>query len=188
MDIEENGSRVTFSSALKGFFNIYNMTSMIAGARAMGFTDEQIRSAFDNVKTVRKNGQGRRGCAFSVVIDYAHTPDALENILKAARPLTKGRLICVFGCGGDRDRTKRPIMGRIVSENSDEAIVTSDNPRTEKPQAIIDQILDGIPLDFPHMVCTERRTAIKQALSIAREGDCVIIAGKGHEIIRKLTA
>lgn len=182
VEIEENGSRVTFSSALKGFFNIYNMASMIAGARAMGFTDEQIQSAIDNVKTVPgRMDRVDADVPFSVVIDYAHTPDALENILKAARPLTKGRLICVFGCGGDRDRTKRPIMGRIVSENSDEAIVTSDNPRTEKPQAIIDQILDGIPLDFPHMVCTERRSAIKQALSIAREGDCVIIAGKGHE-------
>ena len=145
----------------------------------MGFTDEQIKCV-DNVKTVPgRMDRVDADVPFSVVIDYAHTPDALENVLKAARPLTKGRLICVFGCGGDRDRTKRPIMGRIVSENSDEAIVTSDNPRTEKPQAIIDQILDGTS-GFSHMVCTERRSAIKQAL-YCQEGDCVIIAGKGHE-------
>jgi len=182
VDIEEDGKVFSFSSSLRGYFNVYNMAAMIAGARGMGCSAEQIQKAFDCVDTV----PGRMDrvdleALFSVVVDYAHTPDALENILKTARPLTGGRLICVFGCGGDRDKAKRPIMGRIVSENCDEAIVTSDNPRTEKPQAIIDQILDGIPLDFPHTVFADRRQAIMQALSMAREGDCVVIAGKGHE-------
>jgi UDP-N-acetylmuramoyl-L-alanyl-D-glutamate--2,6-diaminopimelate ligase len=118
---------------------------------------------------------------FAVIVDYAHTPDALVNILSTARPLTKGRLICVFGCGGDRDRAKRPLMGGVVAEHADEAIVTSDNPRSERPVAIIDEICAGIPLDFPHVTIPDRKTAIEVALQNAKEGDCVVIAGKGHE-------
>jgi len=115
-----------------------------------------------------------------VVVDYAHTPDALERVLRAARELTPGRLICVFGCGGDRDREKRPLMGEIAAELSDLAIVTSDNPRSEEPRAIVDQILEGIG-EAPVEVELDRRKAIAQALSEARPGDVVVIAGKGHE-------
>jgi UDP-N-acetylmuramoyl-L-alanyl-D-glutamate--2,6-diaminopimelate ligase len=118
---------------------------------------------------------------FSVFVDYAHTPDALKNVLSTVRELTKGKLLCVFGCGGDRDRKKRPLMAAAVAQNCDEAIVTSDNPRTEKPEAIVAGILAGMPLDFPHLVIIDRREAIRKSLGLARPGDCIVIAGKGHE-------
>ncbi len=129
------------------------------------------------------------GQDFTVLIDYAHTPDSLENVLGAARRITTGRLITVFGCGGDRDREKRPLMGRAGAELSDLAIVTSDNPRSEDPGAIIEQILAGIPSHARTrsggrgevMVEPDRRTAIARAFAEARAGDTVVIAGKGHE-------
>src|SRR4029077_17325252 len=114
-----------------------------------------------------------------VFVDYAHTPDALRNVLGALRPLPGRRLICVFGCGGDRDPTKRSKMGAAVAELADLAIVTSDNPRTEDPRAIIDQILPGVPKPF--IVDLDRRRAIVAAISEATPGDVVVIAGKGHE-------
>jgi UDP-N-acetylmuramoyl-L-alanyl-D-glutamate--2,6-diaminopimelate ligase len=121
-----------------------------------------------------------------VIVDYAHTPDALVNSLRASRQLTSGRLVCVFGCGGDRDRTKRPLMGAAVASNCDEAIVTSDNPRGEDPGAIIEEIRTGIPLDFPHLAIPDRRAAIEYALRTARRNDCVVIAGKGHETYQEI--
>jgi len=123
------------------------------------------------------------GQSFGVVVDYAHTPDELENVLKTAKSLTKGRLIAVFGCGGDRDRGKRPIMGRIGTELGDVAVVTSDNPRTEDPNAIVADILTGIPEERRAAVdvVVDRAEAIRSAITRAREGDLVVIAGKGHE-------
>ena len=114
-----------------------------------------------------------------MIVDYAHTPDSLANVLRTARDLTTGRLICVFGCGGDRDRGKRPEMGRIAAELSDVPIVTSDNPRSEDPLAIIDEILAGMEPE-PN-VEPDRRAAIAMAVGVAGEGDVVVIAGKGHE-------
>jgi UDP-N-acetylmuramoyl-L-alanyl-D-glutamate--2,6-diaminopimelate ligase len=119
------------------------------------------------------------GQPFTVVVDYAHTPDSLANVLRTARELTSGQLICVFGCGGDRDRGKRPEMGRIASELSDVAIVTSDNPRSEEPGAIIEEILAGVSEDV--QVEPDRRAAIVQAIEQAGDNDVVVIAGKGHE-------
>lgn len=182
VEIVTDGKTYTFESCLRGFFNVYNMSAMIAGGIGLGFTPEQISSAFAEITTV----PGRMDrvwldAPFTVIVDYAHTPDALVNILRTARPLTEGNLICVFGCGGDRDKTKRPLMGSAVAEYADEAIVTSDNPRSERPQKIIDDIVPGIPLDFPHICIADRREAIKAALSRAEKGDCIVIAGKGHE-------
>jgi UDP-N-acetylmuramoyl-L-alanyl-D-glutamate--2,6-diaminopimelate ligase len=180
--VEYDGSLFEFRSSLRGYFNVYNMTALVAGGFAAGFTKKEIENAFSSVITVPgRMDRVEIDSPFAVIVDYAHTPDALENILETARPLTSGKLICVFGCGGDRDRTKRPIMGKIVAKKSDEAIVTSDNPRSEQPMAIIDEILNGIPLDFPHRVLTDRREAIRIALMSAKAGDCVVIAGKGHE-------
>jgi UDP-N-acetylmuramoyl-L-alanyl-D-glutamate--2,6-diaminopimelate ligase len=119
------------------------------------------------------------GQPFTVLVDYAHTPDSLANVLRTARELTPRRLICVFGCGGDRDRGKRPEMGRIAAELSDLPIVTSDNPRSEDPLAIIDEILTG--MDGDPQVEPDRSTAISKAIGEAREGDVLVIAGKGHE-------
>jgi UDP-N-acetylmuramoyl-L-alanyl-D-glutamate--2,6-diaminopimelate ligase len=119
------------------------------------------------------------GQPFTVIVDYSHKPGALEAVLRTARELTEGRLICVFGAGGDRDRGKRPMMGRVASELADVTIVTSDNPRSEDPQAIIDEILTGVVGSVEAEV--ERRPAIERALSQAVEGDVVVIAGRGAE-------
>ena len=185
--LEVRGKSVRVSSALRGFFNVYNMAGLYAGAVALSFDHDCIAQAFAAVETV----QGRMDrvmldAPFAVIVDYAHSPDALVSILTTSRPLTKGKLICVFGCGGDRDRTKRPLMGRAVAEFSDEAIVTSDNPRSERPEAIIEEILKGMPLDFPHRVIADRRQAIGKALELARPGDCVVVAGKGHETYQEI--
>lgn len=115
----------------------------------------------------------------TVVVDYAHTPDALENILKTMKDVAKGKIISVFGCGGDRDKTKRPIMGSVAAKYSDITIVTSDNPRTEDPRAIIDDIIVGIT--DSHTVIEDRKDAIEYACKIASKDDIVVIAGKGHE-------
>jgi UDP-N-acetylmuramoyl-L-alanyl-D-glutamate--2,6-diaminopimelate ligase len=117
----------------------------------------------------------------SVIVDYAHTPDSLENLLKASRPFIPGRMICVFGCGGDRDRTKRPKMGKIVAELADVTVVTSDNPRTEDPERILQDILTGIPAEVKPVVLGDRAQAILTAILEAQPGDGVLIAGKGHE-------
>jgi UDP-N-acetylmuramoyl-L-alanyl-D-glutamate--2,6-diaminopimelate ligase len=118
------------------------------------------------------------GQPFAVIVDYSHKPASLERVLLAVRDLARGRVFCVFGCGGDRDREKRPLMGRIASELADVAIATSDNPRSEDPHAILDEIVAGAPgLE----VEADRRAAIARALEAARDGDVVLIAGKGHE-------
>jgi UDP-N-acetylmuramyl-tripeptide synthetase len=114
-----------------------------------------------------------------VIVDYAHTPDSLENVLVAARDLDSAKLICVFGCGGDRDREKRPLMGKIAADLADVPIVTSDNPRSEDPGAIIDEIVAGIDGDVE--IIQDRRSAIARAVEIAEPGDTVVVAGKGHE-------
>ncbi len=128
------------------------------------------------------------GQDFAIIIDYAHTPDGLENVLTAVRPMTAGRLICLFGCGGDRDRRKRPLMGAIATRLADYVIVTADNPRTEDPGQIIDDILAGIAEQTESMpvrpdidVIADRRAAIVRAIQSAQAGDTVVLAGKGHE-------
>jgi UDP-N-acetylmuramoyl-L-alanyl-D-glutamate--2,6-diaminopimelate ligase len=169
---------------LPGDFNVSNALAALSVAHALGL---DLRAA---AEALRSAGQvpGRfepidEGQSFGVLVDYAHTPDSLENVLKAARRLTSGKLISVFGAGGDRDRDKRPLMGRAGAELSDLAVVTSDNPRSEEPAAIIEEILAGIPED-PHaevVVEQDRRAAIGRALAGAEQGDTVVIAGKGHE-------
>jgi UDP-N-acetylmuramoyl-L-alanyl-D-glutamate--2,6-diaminopimelate ligase len=187
VEIEAQGKRMTVSSALRGDFNVYNMTGVIAGALALSFDVASIAAAFAAAATVPgRMDRVPLDAPCAVIVDYAHTPDALVNVLRTSRPLTKGKLICVFGCGGDRDRTKRPLMGSAVAANSDEAVVTSDNPRSEQPMAIIEEILDGMPLDFPRWVISDRRQAIKKALEIAGQGDCIVIAGKGHETCQEI--
>ncbi|MEL6787474.1 MAG: cyanophycin synthetase, partial [Cyanobacteria bacterium J06607_15] len=117
----------------------------------------------------------------NVIVDYAHTPDSLENLLNAARPFISGKMICVFGCGGDRDRTKRPLMGKIAAQLADVAVVTSDNPRTENPEQILKDVVAGIPEGVEPIVIADRAKAIATAIKHAQPGDGVLIAGKGHE-------
>jgi UDP-N-acetylmuramoyl-L-alanyl-D-glutamate--2,6-diaminopimelate ligase len=169
---------------LPGDFNVSNALAALSVAHALGLDLPESARALASAEQVPGRFESiDEGQPFGVIVDYAHTPDSLENVLEAARRLTRGRLIAVFGAGGDRDREKRPLMGRAGAELSDVAVVTSDNPRSEDPDAIIDQIRDGIP-ESPHaeiVVEVDRRAAIALALARAGEGDTVVIAGKGHE-------
>ena len=176
----------TFDIKMKliGEFSVYNALAAIAWALAEKIPIPVIQKALAAVEGVPgRFEQIDLGQNYTVVVDYAHTPDGLENVLQAARQLVQNRLITVFGCGGDRDRTKRPLMGEIAGQYSNFCIVTSDNPRTEDPQAIIDDILPGLDRieTARYAVIPERREAIKHAIYIAKEGDLVVIAGKGHE-------
>ena len=165
---------------LLGRFNTENALAAIAAGRLLGIDDAAIRRGIEGVAGVPGRFEAvDEGQAFRVVVDYAHKPDALENVLRAARPLGRGRLLCVFGCGGDRDRGKRPVMGRIASQLADVAIVTSDNPRSEDPEAIVDEVLEGTGPEAEAIV--DRREAIARALEMARPGDVVVIAGRGNE-------
>jgi len=169
---------------LAGLFNVYNALAAIAFALREGIPTGTITEALEKVQGVAGRFESiDEGQEFSVIVDYAHTPDGLENILKTARQITEGRIITVFGAGGDRDRTKRPLMGKIVAEKSDFSIVTSDNPRNEEPLAIIEDILVGVKEieDAHYAVVPDRREAIRHAVYLAHPGDMVIIAGKGHE-------
>jgi UDP-N-acetylmuramoyl-L-alanyl-D-glutamate--2,6-diaminopimelate ligase len=173
--------KLELRSPLRGAFNAENLLTAAAVSRLLGIEDDQIAAGVAALKGVPGRFEAvDRAQPFTVVVDYAHTPDALARLLTAARELTQSRLICVFGCGGDRDREKRPLMGEIAAELSDVAIITSDNPRSEEPQAIIDDILAGVE-EKTVQVELDRRAAIEQALAQAREGDVVVIAGKGHE-------
>jgi UDP-N-acetylmuramoyl-L-alanyl-D-glutamate--2,6-diaminopimelate ligase len=165
---------------LRGRFNVENVLGVVAAARLLEVEDDAIAAGIEAVRGV----PGRlepvdEGQPFTVLVDYSHKPVALERVLREARGLARGRVLCVFGAGGDRDRGKRPLMGRIASELADVAIVTSDNPRSEDPRAIVDEILAGI--DGEVEVELDRRRAIERALELAAPGDVVVIAGKGHE-------
>ncbi len=165
---------------LRGRFNIDNALGAFAAGRLLGIDDDAIARGLESVRGVPGRFESiDEGQPFAVIVDYAHTPDALANVLRAARGLGEGRVICVFGAGGDRDREKRPQMGRAVSENADVAIVTSDNPRSEDPRAIIDAVVAGTSGEVE--VESDRAAAIARAVELARDGDVVVIAGKGHE-------
>nr|MBA3392314.1 UDP-N-acetylmuramoyl-L-alanyl-D-glutamate--2,6-diaminopimelate ligase [Deltaproteobacteria bacterium] len=165
---------------LIGAYNVENLALAVGMAEALGIAPEAIASGIAALRGVPGRVERVPNDAdLDIFVDYAHTPDALRNVLGALRPLTRHRLICVFGCGGDRDPTKRPKMGAAVTELADLAIVTSDNPRTEDPRAIIDQILPAVPRPF--FVDLDRRVAIRAAIAEATPGDVVVIAGKGHE-------
>jgi UDP-N-acetylmuramoyl-L-alanyl-D-glutamate--2,6-diaminopimelate ligase len=163
---------------LQGRFNRANAVAASAAARALGIGEDAIRRGLESVTVVPGRFEAvDEGQPFTVLVDYAHTPDALETVLGAARELARGRVICVFGAGGDRDREKRPLMGRVVTRLADEALVTSDNPRSEDPAAIAAEVVDGLDVE----VELDRRRAIERALEAAGDGDVVVIAGKGHE-------
>jgi UDP-N-acetylmuramoyl-L-alanyl-D-glutamate--2,6-diaminopimelate ligase len=171
---------IELTTPLLGRFNVENVLGAVAAARLLELPDDSIATGVASVRGV----PGRfepvdEGQPFLVVVDYSHTPDSLETALRTARELAEGRVVCVFGCGGDRDRSKRPLMGRAASEGSDLAIVTSDNPRSEDPDAIIRDVLEGVV--GPVEVEPDRARAIAAAVDAAREGDVVLIAGKGHE-------
>jgi UDP-N-acetylmuramyl-tripeptide synthetase len=171
------------TSPLVGKPHVYNMLAATAAALELGYSLDVIQKGLEKCagapgrfERVQHDGD------FAVVVDYAHSDDALYNTLKTARDLTPGRIITVFGCGGDRDKTKRKPMGRVAGENSDLVIITSDNPRTEDPLKIIEQIEEGLKeTDCQYLVISDRRDAIYKAIAKAKAGDVVLIAGKGHE-------
>jgi len=165
-------------------FNVENALAAATAALALGLPVDAVLRGLAVTEGVPGRFQAvRAGQPFSVVVDYSHTPDSLENALKAARAVTEGRVLVVFGCGGDRDRGKRPLMGEIGARLADRAIITSDNPRTEDPDAIVAEVAAGVPRDLDDKVVIEadRRAAIRIAMRQARAGDTVVIAGKGHE-------
>lgn len=174
--------RTRMVTRLIGLHNVYNILGSSAALLAGGLAIDEIKKGIENAQAVPGRLEMIASSAlFMTFVDYAHTPDALENVLKCLRPMTKERLICVFGCGGDRDPAKRPVMGRIASEICDTVILTSDNPRREDPLSILDEIEKGMPNKTNYSIISERGEAICAALKEAREGDVVLIAGKGHE-------
>lgn len=187
--VQTPAGRLSFTSSLVGAFNVSNCLAAIGAAVALGVDLDVIAAALASFEGVPGRMMPVRvGQDFAVIVDYAHTPDGLENVLAAVRPMTAGRLLCLFGCGGDRDRRKRPLMGAIAARLADVVVVTSDNPRTEDPGQIIDDILAGIAEQQASMsvnpemyVIPDRRSAIAQVISQARLGDTVVLAGKGHE-------
>ncbi len=177
-----------FSLPLVGQFNLANFLGALGAGLHLGLELEQMMDVLPKftgvpgrMERVLAEGSAAESQDISVIVDYAHTPDSLENLLKAARPFIPGEVICVFGCGGDRDRTKRPLMGGIAARLADKVYATSDNPRTEDPDAILKDVVAGIPDDVKPVVTTDRAEAIRLAITQAKPGDGVLIAGKGHE-------
>ena len=196
VDVKAEGTNFKINSALSseplalnlhvtGIFNVYNVLAAIGATLAEKISPDVIKSALENFKSV--HGRFEKIFAdipFTIIVDYAHTPDGVKNVLETARQIVKNRIITVFGCGGDRDNTKRPIMGRIAAELSDIVIATSDNPRTEDPEKILSEVVVGVKEkigDKTFYAIVDRRQAIFRAVEIARAGDIILILGKGHE-------
>ena len=178
------GRSFTVHTPLIGVYQGGNIGLAAGVALGFGVDIESIKAGIERLRQVPGRMEGiDQGQPFAVLVDYSHTPDALESALKSLRPLCRNNLIVVFGCGGDRDRSKRPEMGRVVAELADRIIVTNDNPRTEDPAGIADEIIKGVKLQDRKrtMILLDRRSAIKHAISIANEDDVILIAGKGHE-------
>jgi UDP-N-acetylmuramoyl-L-alanyl-D-glutamate--2,6-diaminopimelate ligase len=177
---------VSISIHLIGKFNVYNCLAAAAACLVEGVPLSLIKKSLESIEGV--SGRFERvneGQNYTVIVDYAHTPDSLENVLKTAKEFTKGKLYCIVGCGGDRDRTKRPVMAQIAVKYADFSVFTSDNPRSEDPDAILEDMVAGLNPDIAgqerFVAITDRRKAIQYAISLAAEEDCILIAGKGHE-------
>ena len=184
---EDNATAVALG--IPGKFTVYNALAVLGIAQALNISLEAAAAALATAKGVKGRIEvvPTPTTPYSVLIDYAHTPDGLENVLTSVKDFCKGRVIAVFGCGGDRDPIKRPIMGRIGVTESDFAIITSDNPRTEDPMAIINDILKGVSEEMgDYIVVPERRNAIRYAMDIAEKDDIIILAGKGHETYQEI--
>jgi UDP-N-acetylmuramoyl-L-alanyl-D-glutamate--2,6-diaminopimelate ligase len=192
LELTPGGSRfraggLALRTALPGRFNVLNALGAVAAARALGVGDTTIADALPRARRV----PGRfepvdEGQPFAVFVDYAHKPDALEAVLRTARTMADGRLLVVVGAGGDRDRAKRPLMGRVAAERADHVILTSDNPRSEDPEAIIAEVAAGAGAHGHVERVVDRREAIRQAVAAAQPGDVVVVAGKGHETYQEL--
>ena len=188
-DAVMNNETTAVSLGIPGKFTVYNALAVLGIADALHIKMGDAAAALATAKGVKGRIEvvPTPSTPYSVLIDYAHTPDGLENVLTAVKGFCKGRVIAVFGCGGDRDPIKRPIMGRIGVTESDFAIITSDNPRTEDPMAVIEDILKGVSEEMgDYIVVPERRNAIRYAMDIAKKDDIIILAGKGHETYQEI--
>jgi len=174
---------VKIKTSILGRYNVYNILAAAAVAVLEGLSLESIAAAIESFECPPGRLERlKTDQPFKVFVDYAHTDDALKNVLQAMRELKPDRIITVFGCGGNRDKKKRPLMGAIASELSDFLLITNDNPRTEDPEVIIDNIVAGFPAGFTNYErILDRKKAIERALNLAAKGDFVLIAGKGHE-------
>ena len=183
------GKTVPMHLQIPGAFSVYNALGVCGMALTLGLSLEQIADALADASGVRGRAEvvPTPGKEYTVLVDYSHTPDSLENILKTAREFCEGRVVAVFGCGGDRDPIKRPIMGRVGGELADFVVVTSDNPRTEDPMKIVAQVEAGVrETKTPYVVIENRREAIRWAMDHAAKGDVIILAGKGHETYQEI--
>lgn len=172
---------------IPGRFTVYNALAAICVSIRLGAGVEDVLVGLENVKVPGRSEVVPTTRNFTVIVDYAHTPDSLENILKASKVYTKGKIICVFGCGGDRDTAKRPMMGEIAGKLAGYTVITSDNPRSEKPEEIIRQIEEGMKkTNGKYKVIVDRKKAIEHALRKAEKGDLILIAGKGHETYQEI--
>ena len=185
LELDASGARFTAAgielrTRLRGRFNVENVLGALAAAILLDVDEEEIAAGVAALEGVPGRFEAvDEGQSFAVIVDYAHTPDSLDNVLRTARDLADGRVLVVFGAGGDRDRGKRPLMGKVAADLADVVVVTSDNPRSEQPLAIIQDVLQGAGTDVE--IDPDRRSAIARAISLADEGDVVVIAGKGHE-------
>ena len=198
IEITEEGARfnvqlhgmtqIAIQMRMTGMFNVYNALAATSCALIMGIAPEKIKAGLEAVTRVPGRIEVlQTGTPYKVILDYSHSPDALENILKTVRQFTRNRVIAVFGCGGDRDKGKRPMMGEIGGRLADYCILTSDNPRTENPMVILAAIEKGIkPTGKAYEVIENRREAIKRALYMAEDGDVIVLAGKGHETYQEI--
>jgi UDP-N-acetylmuramoyl-L-alanyl-D-glutamate--2,6-diaminopimelate ligase len=187
-EVQVGDTRFPVTSPLVGKINVYNILAAASATLGLGIAPETVARGIADLRAVP--GRFERvdeNQPFLIIVDYAHTDDALRNTIAAARNLTEKRIVTLFGCGGDRDRSKRPLMGQAAAELSDFVVLTSDNPRSEDPLAIMNDALVGIRRkDVPHVIEPDRRAAITRAIKEARPGDIVILAGKGHETYQVL--
>ena len=183
--LENKNERIKVS--IPGRFSVYNALAAISVSKLFKVKIDTIKEALENIKVLGRSELVDNKLDLKIMIDYAHTPDSLENIIKTVKQYTTGRVICVFGCGGDRDKTKRPIMGEIAGTLADYTIITSDNPRTEKPEDIVKEIENGIKKTKGKYECiVDRKQAIQKAIEMENKSDIVIIAGKGHEMYQEI--
>ena len=184
MCIRDRNGNKQINVSIPGLFNVFNAMLAASVCMKLGIDLDTIAEGLKSVKGVsgRMESLPAEGFDFSVILDFAHTPDGLSNLLSAVQGFAKGRVIAVFGCGGDRDNAKRPIMGATAAKLADFCVVTSDNPRTEDPTRIINMVLEGVRSEKTEYVVIENRLeAIRYALNIAKKDDVVVLAGKGHE-------
>jgi len=186
--VKINAMKLNVCIPIPGMFTAYNALGAIGAAAALGLSGEEITKGLAGMRAVpgRFEPLDTRKGDYSIILDYAHSPDSLESTLKTIREFAEGRIVTVFGCGGNRDRVKRPIMGRIAGEYSDFVIVTSDNPRFEEPMDIIAGIKEGMTGDTPYICIENRREAILYAIKNAQRKDIILLAGKGHETYQEI--